>query len=190
MRSSVSWTIGLVHLTSLLTIPVAAHQAIAQEYPSCFMITSSGRMLDLTELCQSLPLTPPAHSSASMDRGGGAGTLPPTPPAHSDTQRARTIRISPATPAHHYTQPTVGVRGSDDHWLSGLNTVRRYAPDQWSGYVLNRGPHGFEEPSRGDRQNGSSDGGNCDYPWQLDARGRRCGERAASERPGGRLGGQ
>lgn len=169
MRSSVSWTIGLIHLTSLLTIPVAAHQAIAQEYPSCFMITSSGRMLDLTELCQSLP---------------------PTPSAHSDTQRARTIRLSPTAPAHHYTLPTVEVPGSDDHWLSGLNTVRRYAPDQWSGYVLNRGPHGFEEPSRGDRQNGSSDGGNCDYPWQLDARGRLCGERAASERPGGRLGGQ
>jgi hypothetical protein len=181
MRSSVSWTIGLIHLTSLLTIPVAARKAIAQEYPSCFMITSSGRMLDLTELCQSLP---------------------PTLPAHSDTQRARTIRLSPATPANHYTQPTVGVRGSDDHWLSGLNMVRRYAPDQWSGYVLNRGPHGFEEPGRGDRRNdisggssgssrssgssGSSGSGNCDNPWQLDARGRRCGRRAASERPGGR----
>ena len=31
--------------------------------------------------------------------------------------------------------------------------------------------------------------GNCDYPDQLDAAGRRCGGRAASVRPGGRLGG-
>ena len=28
--------------------------------------------------------------------------------------------------------------------------------------------------------------GNCDYSWQLDSAGRRCGGRAASERPGGR----
>lgn len=166
MQSSVPWTISLIHLTSLLTvIPATVDQAIAQEYPSCFMITSSGRMLDLTELCQALP---------------------PTPPIHSDTQRARTIRLSPTTPVHRYTQPTAEVRGSDDHWISGLNMVRRYAPDQWSGYVLNRGPQGFEEPGRGDRQNGSSGSGNCDHPWQLDASGRRCGGRAASERPGGR----
>jgi len=31
--------------------------------------------------------------------------------------------------------------------------------------------------------------GNCDYPDQLDSSGRRCGGRAASVRPGGRLGG-
>ena len=31
--------------------------------------------------------------------------------------------------------------------------------------------------------------GNCDYPDQLDSAGRRCGGRAASVRPGGRLGG-
>lgn len=185
MRSSVSWTIGLIHLTSLLTIPVAAHQAIAQEYPSCFMITSSGRMLDLTELCQALP---------------------PTLPIQSDTQqRARTTADPPPTtvglPVQRYTQPTAEVQGSDDHWISGLNMVRRYAPDRWSGHVLNRGPHGFEEPGRGNRQNGGRDSGNswdlgsgsgsrgsgnCDRPDQLDASGRRCGRRAASERPGGR----
>jgi hypothetical protein len=28
--------------------------------------------------------------------------------------------------------------------------------------------------------------GHCDYPWQRDSRGRRCGKRAASIRPGGR----
>ncbi|MBE9020221.1 hypothetical protein IQ272_29635 [Chroococcidiopsidales cyanobacterium LEGE 13417] len=32
--------------------------------------------------------------------------------------------------------------------------------------------------------------GNCDYPEQLDAAGRRCGNRAASVRAGGRLGGE
>ena len=31
--------------------------------------------------------------------------------------------------------------------------------------------------------------GNCDYSWQYDSAGRRCGGRAASVRPGGRLGG-
>lgn len=31
--------------------------------------------------------------------------------------------------------------------------------------------------------------GNCDYPNQLDSAGRRCGGRAASVIPGGRLGG-
>ena len=31
--------------------------------------------------------------------------------------------------------------------------------------------------------------GNCDYPWQRDSAGRKCGGRAASVRPGGRLGG-
>ncbi len=31
--------------------------------------------------------------------------------------------------------------------------------------------------------------GKCDYPNQLDSIGRRCGGRAASVRPGGRLGG-
>ena len=31
--------------------------------------------------------------------------------------------------------------------------------------------------------------GNCDYEWQYDSRGRRCGGRAASVRPGGKLGG-
>ena len=31
--------------------------------------------------------------------------------------------------------------------------------------------------------------GKCDYPDQLDSAGRRCGGRAASVRPGGRLGG-
>ena len=36
---------------------------------------------------------------------------------------------------------------------------------------------------------GSKGAGICDYPEQLDSAGRRCGERAASERPGGRLGG-
>ena len=35
----------------------------------------------------------------------------------------------------------------------------------------------------------SSFSGNCDYPDQLDSAGRRCGGRAASVRPGGRLGG-
>ena len=36
---------------------------------------------------------------------------------------------------------------------------------------------------------GYSISGNCDYPWQTDSIGRRCGGRAASCRPGGRLGG-
>ena len=31
--------------------------------------------------------------------------------------------------------------------------------------------------------------GNCDYSWQTDSAGRRCGGRAASVRPGGKLGG-
>ncbi len=31
--------------------------------------------------------------------------------------------------------------------------------------------------------------GNCDYSWQRDSAGRRCGGRAANVRPGGRLGG-
>ena len=31
--------------------------------------------------------------------------------------------------------------------------------------------------------------GNCDYSWQRDSAGRRCGGRAASVIPGGRLGG-
>ena len=35
----------------------------------------------------------------------------------------------------------------------------------------------------------SSGSGNCDYPWQTDSLGRSCGDRAASVRPGGRLGG-
>jgi len=39
-------------------------------------------------------------------------------------------------------------------------------------------------PSRSVTQN-SSGSGRCDYPEDLDARGRRCGKRAASERPGG-----
>jgi hypothetical protein len=30
-----------------------------------------------------------------------------------------------------------------------------------------------------------SDSGICDYPWQIDSLGRRCGDRAASQRPGG-----
>lgn len=29
--------------------------------------------------------------------------------------------------------------------------------------------------------------GNCDYSWQTASDGSRCGRRAASERPGGRL---
>ena len=33
----------------------------------------------------------------------------------------------------------------------------------------------------------SKKGGRCDYPWQLDSLGRRCGARAASVRPGGLL---
>ena len=36
---------------------------------------------------------------------------------------------------------------------------------------------------------GSTSSGKCDYPWQYDSAGRRCGGRAASVRPGGRLGG-
>ena len=32
--------------------------------------------------------------------------------------------------------------------------------------------------------------GPCDYPWQLDARGYRCGKRAKCIRPGGKLDGQ
>lgn len=35
----------------------------------------------------------------------------------------------------------------------------------------------------------SSSSGRCDYPDQLDSRGYRCGNRAASRRAGGRLGG-
>ncbi len=35
----------------------------------------------------------------------------------------------------------------------------------------------------------STSSGNCDYPEQLDSAGRRCGNRAASVRAGGRLGG-
>lgn len=31
--------------------------------------------------------------------------------------------------------------------------------------------------------------GNCDYSWQTDSAGRRCGGRAADVRPGGKLGG-
>jgi ABC-type dipeptide/oligopeptide/nickel transport system permease subunit len=31
--------------------------------------------------------------------------------------------------------------------------------------------------------------GNCDYPWQTDSAGRSCGNRSASVRIGGRLGG-
>ena len=31
--------------------------------------------------------------------------------------------------------------------------------------------------------------GSCDYSWQTDSRGRKCGGRAANVRPGGRLGG-
>lgn len=31
--------------------------------------------------------------------------------------------------------------------------------------------------------------GNCDYSWQTDSAGRKCGGRAANVRPGGRLGG-
>ncbi len=31
--------------------------------------------------------------------------------------------------------------------------------------------------------------GNCDYSWQTDSLGKRCGGRAADVRPGGRLGG-
>ena len=31
--------------------------------------------------------------------------------------------------------------------------------------------------------------GNCDYSWQRDSAGRRCGGRAAAVIPGGRLGG-
>lgn len=31
--------------------------------------------------------------------------------------------------------------------------------------------------------------GSCDYSWQTDSAGRRCGGRAANVRPGGRLGG-
>ncbi|MGG6242529.1 hypothetical protein ACQ4N7_28290 [Nodosilinea sp. AN01ver1] len=36
---------------------------------------------------------------------------------------------------------------------------------------------------------GSSGSGLCDYPWQTDRAGNRCGDRAASVRPGGSLGG-
>ena len=36
---------------------------------------------------------------------------------------------------------------------------------------------------------GYSLSGNCDYSWQRDSAGRRCGGRAASVRPGGNLGG-
>ena len=32
----------------------------------------------------------------------------------------------------------------------------------------------------------SASSGRCDFPWQRDSAGRRCGERAASERSGGR----
>ncbi len=32
----------------------------------------------------------------------------------------------------------------------------------------------------------ASDSGSCDFPWQTDSRGRRCGARAASQRSGGR----
>ena len=35
----------------------------------------------------------------------------------------------------------------------------------------------------------SACGGNCDYPDDRDSAGRRCGGRAASVRPGGKLGG-
>ena len=31
--------------------------------------------------------------------------------------------------------------------------------------------------------------GNCDYSWQIDSAGRKCGGRAANVRPGGKLGG-
>lgn len=32
---------------------------------------------------------------------------------------------------------------------------------------------------------GYGSSGRCDYPWQYDSAGRRCGKRAASARPGG-----
>jgi hypothetical protein len=44
-----------------------------------------------------------------------------------------------------------------------------------------------QSPSSSSSSGNSS--GNCDYPWQYDSAGRRCGDRAASVREGGRLGG-
>ena len=61
------------------------------------------------------------------------------------------------------------------------------APDTWDGKVIKC----FVAVQRRDRSlkyipcqvSGSS--GECQFPWQLDSVGRRCGGRAASERPGG-----
>lgn len=47
----------------------------------------------------------------------------------------------------------------------------------------NYGNGNFRKPAN------STFSGKCDYEWQYDSAGRRCGGRAASVRPGGRLGG-
>lgn len=176
MRSLAVLTFGSLCVASA----VAVAPAIAQEYQGCFLVDATGQMLNLDRLCPSsapLPNTATPLSASPIQSG------------YSTQQRVEVL-------------PERQVSGSDDHWLSGLNMVRRYAPGQWSGYVLNRGPHGFEEPGgRGfNVQSGSSSGGNgrsssggngrgsgnCDNPNDLDSSGRRCGRRAASERPGGR----
>jgi hypothetical protein len=163
---------------SICFASVVAIPAIAQEHQGCFMTDGSGQMFDLGELCPASP------------------SLPPTAAAPSSSPTQRTVEVLPG-----YRQGN----GSDDHWISGLNMVRRYAPGQWSGYVLNRGPHGFEEPGGGAARlssdsydglsssysgsssgSGSSGSGRCNVPTNIAADGSICGGRASSVRPGGR----
>lgn len=74
--------------------------------------------------------------------------------------------------------------GSDARWDRAIQSV---------GGSAGRGANSSSSPSYSSGSNYGSPGGtgsgNCDYSWQTDSAGRSCGGRAASERPGGRLGG-
>jgi len=76
------------------------------------------------------------------------------------------------------------------NWEGAINMVRGMRP-YWSGYAPGRGLYDFEREARrgggGSSSPAAASGdGNCENPDDIASDGTRCGDRAASVRPGGR----
>ncbi|WP_297080679.1 hypothetical protein [Thermoleptolyngbya sp. M55_K2018_002] len=70
MPVSAQWLLAIAAAASVLGVAMPA--GLAQERQGCFMITQTGRLIDLSDICPSAqPFTPPAQASSTPTLGTG-----------------------------------------------------------------------------------------------------------------------
>lgn len=178
MRTFTAIVLGLGLI--LKTTTAIANPVIEPDY-SCYLQDANGTVMNLSDIC-GIAVSPP-NMLLQINR------------TTEDNSTEINIPQSRST-------------GAPSGLSAGVELVRRLGSGRWSGHTIGRGPYDFERypvsitgngrsssasTSSGITSNGrgrtastGSGDGPCNSPNDVDSRGRRCGDRASSVRPGGR----